>query len=350
MPARYDYDALGLRGIQELLEQEYAVVWPEVEAKLADREWETLPLPVQPHHLTNARHALLDRGVIMQITEGTRGGRGIPVIVPVDQHRRKRRVEDAAMRKRLLQARFLSWAAGSPAVSGVIGPAGEHVVHRALLSAAPAGYALMNLRDGQVKTILGDEVPGGSIDNAAVLSPIDRYAFAPTGRQYIVLVEVKNVRSWIYPSTAELHQLLDKAARLQVAHGDRRFLPVLVCRRAHYTTNQMAEHLGFYVISTKRQYVPPSLIGRELDEVRAELAYDLEPYDEAPPPALVNHFSTTLVSVADRTSDRWAMSAPGLAACFKALRPERLRPADRKVLIAELRERAERIHGGPLKW
>ncbi len=30
-----------------------------------------------------------------------------------------------------------------------------------------------------------------------------------------VPIEVKNIRHWIYPGAWELHQLLDKAARLQ---------------------------------------------------------------------------------------------------------------------------------------
>ncbi|MFG1709855.1 hypothetical protein ACFLIM_42490 [Nonomuraea sp. M3C6] len=40
---------------------------------------------------------------------------------------------------------------------------------------------------------------------------------------------------------------------MQIAHPQRAFLPVLVRRQAHYLTNRMAQHMGFYVISTKRQ-------------------------------------------------------------------------------------------------
>ena len=341
---RHDYAALGERGIQELLDAEHAVVWPEVEAKLADRQWPTLPVPIQPHHLTTARHRLLDQGIIANVTQATRGGRPVPVIVPVEQRLRKRAITDAAARKRLLQTRFLTWASGSTqSGAGVIGPAGEHVVHTALCAAGPSGYRLLNPGTGVVTAMLGAPIPGGSLDNGAFLTTIDQHTLTPSG-QYVVPVEVKNVRSWIHTGAAELHQLLDKAARLQLAHPTYRFLPVLVCRRLLYPLGQVAENLGFYVIQTKRQYVPPALDAQQLAEVTAELGYDLEPYATDPPPALVRHFTHTLQSVAERTADRWAVSAEHLGDYFHTLRDPRLRTADRSAITREMLEVAEHVH------
>jgi hypothetical protein len=348
MAGQRDYTGLGEQAILELLAEEHAAVWHEVEAKIADQRWSTLPVPIDPHHLTQARHRLIARNLIDQTTQRTRGGRLIPVIVPHDQTNRTRVITDAAARKRLLQTRFLTWASGSASSgAGVIGPAGEHVVHQALVVSSPYGYRLINPERGDVRTLLGAPIPGGPLDNGAFLTTVDAQALSPTG-QYVVVVEVKNVRSWIYPSTQELHQLLDKAARLQAAHPSRRFIPVLVCRRAHYLTNQMAEYLGFYVISTKRQYVPPALDGRELAEVRSELGYDLEPYPTDPPPALVKHFTTTLQAVVARTASRWKPSAIHLAHHFAALRDEHAQ--NRPEIIEELKADAEAIHGEPPRW
>jgi hypothetical protein len=177
---------------------------------------------------------LIDANVIETSMATTRGGRVVPVIVPTDQRLRKRAVADAAGRKRLLQTRFLIWASGSAGIgTGVVGKAGEAAVHAGLTAAAPYGYRLVNPATGQVTRLLDQDLTFGSLDNAAFLTTVDQLRFVPTG-QYIVLVEVKNIRSWIYRSTAELYQLLHKAARLQVDHPDQRFLPVLICGRAKY--------------------------------------------------------------------------------------------------------------------
>jgi hypothetical protein len=337
-----DYVAMGEQGIQELLAQEHAVVGPEIEARLADDQWPTLTHPVQPHHLTTARHKLIQRGVIQRVVETTRGGRQVPVYIPVEQRLRKRAISDAAARKRLLHTRFMTWSSGSAAVgSGVIGPAGEAVVHAALTAAAPYGYRLFNPVDGQTSMVLGTTL-SGPIDNGGILSAFDHRTHSPAG-QYVVVVEVKNVRSWIYIGAAELHQLLDKAAGLQRAHPQHKFLPVLVCRRAHPFVNHLAEQLGFYVISTKRQYVPAALPARELEEVRTELGYDLEALPGTPPPALVRHFSQTLPSVAERTAERWATSAVELGNYFTDLHDTGLRGEERTDLTNELVETAKQM-------
>lgn len=74
------------------------------------------------------------------------------------------------------------------------------------------------------------------------------------------------------------------ARRLQLAHPDLRFVPVPVCRKAHYWTTVMASQLGFYVISTVRQYIRPAAANddtgrRHLDELRGELGLELEPHE-----------------------------------------------------------------------
>src|SRR5690606_18548316 len=126
--------------------------------------------------------------------------------------------------------RFLTWASGSSTAGvGVIGKAGEDVVHAALTAASPYGYRLLNPANGEVRRMLGRDLSFGSLDNAAVLTTLNLEEFTPTG-QYIVAVEVKNIRSWIYRSTVELYQLLYKAAQLQLDHPTHRFVPVFVCR------------------------------------------------------------------------------------------------------------------------
>jgi hypothetical protein len=345
-----DYIAFGERALGELVEREHAFVWAEAEAKIADRRWEGLPVSVDPHHLTRARFNLLRQGVLEEVESTTRGGRTVTVYIPADLKGRNRAVQDAAARKRLLEARYLGWASGSKASGGgIIGPAGEAIVHASLIEAAPYGYRLINPGSGEVRTMLGAQVPGGSLDNGAFLTVIDAQTLTPDPRPYVVLIEVKNVRGWIYPSHHELHQLLNKAAALQNAHPRRSFLPVLVCARAHYLTNLMAEHMGFYVISMKRQYIRPSVEERLLEEVREELGYLLEAHESAVP-AMVRHFTTTLQGVAPRTADRWALAAPHVEDPCKVLRNKSLTWKARAELTDELADIASEALGVDAPW
>ena len=69
------------------------------------------------------------------------------------------------------------------------------------------------------------------------------------------MVEVKNTRGWIYPNSAELYQVLDKGAQLQIAHPEVPFIPLLICRRMQHTTQAMAADLGFFVVGSKAQFI-----------------------------------------------------------------------------------------------
>lgn len=258
-----DFDAVAgyvqqaRQGLLELLEQEHAAFWAEVQAKIADELWPTLPNPVDPHHLTTVRRQLIEEGVIEPVSAPTRGGGIETVLAFTDRADRPggvRAFENAASRKRLLAARYHSWGRSLPGHPNVLGPAGERVVHSTLLAAAPGRYTLLPAAaSGEVAHMFGKPVPGGSLDNAAYLTLTDALG-RPTG-VVTVLIEVKNVRHWIYPDSAELYDLLDKAARLQFANTGHPFVPVLVCRRAHPTTFEMALQLGFFVIATRAQFL-----------------------------------------------------------------------------------------------
>lgn len=335
-PAR-QYARWAAQAVEEIVTSEHAVVWTEVEAKAADRVWATIPGHVDPHHLTNARHDLASRGVIASDSGVTRGGRVIEVLVSPSGP--KRAVHAAAGRKRLLHARYLGWATGTKRHGqGLVGPGGERVVHESLREAAPSGYRLYEPKLGEVRRLFGQPVPGGPLDNGALLQLVDRDC--PAGA-VVVPIEVKNLRAWIYPEAAELHQLLSKAARLQSARPDLQFAPVLVCRRAHYTTFKMAKALGFYVIDLRRQFLlaASGVDQTRVSEVRAELGYDLEVSD-GPFPPLIAHFTTHFPSVAARTAERWARSGPALEQLFTALRTPRTRRAK---LMDHLRQEAAEL-------
>jgi hypothetical protein len=312
--------AQGKAAIVALLKQEHAAVWPEIEAKLTED-----PGRVDPHHLTTARIGLLRDQVIEQVVASTRGG-GLVAVLALTDRTNQRAFEDAASRKRLLYARYINWS------GRYYGPAGERVVHASLSAAAPlAGYRLFEPRGLEVKTIFGQPVPVGPLDSGATLQLVDPHGF-PVGNA-VVLIEVKNVHHWVYPSPEELYQLLEKAALLQLAHPTLDFVPVLVCRRGHPTLFKMAKDLGFFVADARVQYVLPvkDVPEHHVAELRTELGMiDLvrpvlnpayperwTPYESK---RLIRLFSSDLPQVVQRSAERFKKSAPMLAPLVPALK------------------------------
>jgi hypothetical protein len=334
-PTSYYVD-LGETAIRQMLREHHAVVWPEIEARAADRVWGDLPYAVDPHHLTTARSNLLADDVITRVEDPTRGGRRVAVYHLSDLRGRATAVRDTSARKRLLHGRFIGWASGTATSAGLIGPAGEAVARAALRAAAPRGYLVLQPESADIAEVLGAAVPGGPLDAAAFLTLLsDQGEPLPA---YFVPIEVKNLREWLYPRTPEVHQLLYKAAALQVAHPDQPMVPVLVCRRAHQTTFYMAFQLGFHVIDTYSQFISPTVEAEPLEEVKSELGYlDLTP-DLTPPDRVISQFSTVVPTVASTRAAAWQTTAPEALDLVDALREDSLAGLDRDEAMRELRE------------
>jgi hypothetical protein len=152
-----------------------------------------------------------------------------------------------------------------------------------------------------------------------------------------LVIEVKSIRSWIYPASAELYQVLDKAAALQVAHPDQQILAVLICRKAHKTAYWMASQLGFMVIDTGIQYTG-TVEETALLEVRNELHFQDLHAGSGPAARVVDRFRTTVPDHAVRLASAWRTT------CSDAARVQligRLRyekdNSDRAELLSELR-------------
>lgn len=338
----------------ELLAVEGAVTQPEMEAKLSEGAFGSSGRRhrPQPHHLSTARHRLLDANVIVQQRNTTRGGRTVSTFSLADV---TKKADRAAARKRLLHARYLSWSApssewGVPPLPTAL----ERVIHASLIQSAAHGYLLVKPEGGEVRWLLGQPVSGGPLDNAAFYTPLgdDGVPRPPT----TVLIEAKNVRQWIYPGTQELYQLLDKAVRLQVAHPDRPIVPVLVCRRQHFTTVMMAKQMGFHVIETWRQYVRPIVASssedeRKFNEVNAELQYNLA-LDEGPVTPMVKQFITVLPRRIEEAAARWSAVAshPAVPARLGELRDDSISFEDRSTAVASLKEAVNEVTGEEGIW
>lgn len=333
---------LGKETIVRLLQAEYAAVWPEIEAKCADWPYPPNRYPIQPHHLTTARKELRTEGVTRELSDITRGGRDIPYITLREVDRETEAIKEAAARKRLLQARYLSWAV----TLQLLGPAGENAAHAALMTVAPqAGYRVVRPEGGNVAGLFGQPVEGGPLDDAAHLQVVDNRGIG-TG-VVTVPIEVKNVREWIYADSARLHQLLYKAARLQQRFPDVGIVPVQVCRRAAYNTFKMARAFGFYVANANAQFLPQreDVTPTAVEEVRVGLGYrDLTQATE-PNRLLMAHFGRSLPKVSQRAAKDWAVYGPLFAEHFDRLRDPSLPRAKRAELANELEHDAGEILG-----
>lgn len=268
-----EWTSLGAERLLDLVRDRFAVHWLEVEALLAESDlYSSTDRPhVQPHHLSTARIQLLQTGQIAEQSAITRGGRSIKLLVPGNQSGISTKVQREAARKRLLAARYLSWASGSSTYpAGIIGPTGERVVRRSLVAAGT--LRLIRPDGGPVDRLLGVSL-AGPLDSGGLLPTGD---FDNPGPVVAVPIEVKSVQDWIYPTSKELFQVLHKAATIQRGtRGDALVVPLLVCRRAHYTTFKMAKDLGFFVLDVLLQYVSAAATTEEhFDEVRNGLAFE----------------------------------------------------------------------------
>lgn len=329
----------------------------EEPAKLIDPFFKNPPF--EPHHLHNAIQMLLKSDRIRRVEEATRGGRRPPILLHTDVAGRLREQQDAAARKRLLMSRYYSYVEGSKGrESSLAGPAGEMAFHSALVAANVGTHLSTLVRNRPaLASVKGLPVPVGPLDNGFVLQRLDTHG-QPTGPWGVqVLVEVKNIREWIYPRTQELYQVLRKAALIQRANPADSFVPMLVCRRAHPTTNFMAKDLGFFVIDSRRQFLPPThalIDPAHLDELRGELGLaDLvQGWEESTLGRLVAGLKalqkTYDVALAN---DRWKLTSSddAIIDAFQVLASQQTSNRKRDSTLAHLRVLV-RAHGGRVGW
>jgi len=180
------------------------------------------------------------------------------------------------------------------------------------------------------------------------------YVFiAPT--EFALSIEMKSTRNHIYPASAELHQVLYKAAALQRQRPLAAIVPVLVCRAANWTTLRMAKDLGFLIVTTRTQWLIPQSRVTEANvlEVRRALGYDvwLPPQDWISP-YLRDQFAFVLPNLLEAQAKRWSEFGAGFEETYGRLWrfPSTGTPAQRRSLVHSIRRSAIKRHGPLRGW
>jgi hypothetical protein len=230
----------------------------------------------------------------------------------------------------------------------LLGPSGERVVRASLQAAAPqAGLRPVAAGFGAVSKLVGVDVPG-ALDSGAYMPSLDEKGMP--GPTITLPIEVKNRRSWIYPNTDQLYQLLYKAAVVQSEVPDVPIVPVLVCRKHHITTQWMAAQLGFFVVGAGAQFIdwPEDEDRRLLGEVQTELGYDDLVEQEGPCENVVGYLARGLPKIALRSAALWGHFGPALIDMWGLLRREIPQP-DRSGVMEDLRSQARDL-GANVNW
>jgi hypothetical protein len=268
-----EWHALACGAVLTLLERAHAVTIVEMEARLSDTIYDPIVCPdrINPHHLTTARHTLLDEGTIepFSAVAKSRDEQGNPDYVTTWSLPRVRGrttiIDRTAERKRALTSRWLSWGRRH-----LLGEAGEAALAAALSECDALPYAT-----GSTSTVL--DVPTGELDNSAIFVAQSGGRLEPIQ----VVFEVKNTREYYYAGDQEVEEFLTKAAQIQVARPDQRILPVFICRRWQWTLYHDGRQHGYLPAMVTQQVVKkdPDLSTDEWQvkfrEVQVELFPDL---------------------------------------------------------------------------
>lgn len=310
-----EYTELAESRIHATLVEHLAVVHPELESRLAERYWHgSTSSNIDPHHITNALRDLRNAGVIEWVTGTTRGGHDLKTIQLADRKGRATKIDRAAARKRLIYARYTGWAQGTKRYpQGLIGPAGETAVRTALTESGALQPAVPGF--GETSELLGVKLPG-PLDSAGFIVPIVK---GMPLTAVTTIIEVKNIRSWIYPTSNEVYQLLSKAVLLQRPNPDRLIVPILICRRAHVTTFWMAKQLGFFIIDMNRQFTG-DVENEALLSVRNELHFNDLHNGTGPSLRVKERFQGTLPKHATASAERWRKTSEDLGPTILDLR------------------------------
>jgi hypothetical protein len=278
---------------------------------------------VDSHHLATARKRL--RGTVLTPLDEVLNGRTVTAWVlseALNERGDKTRVLAAAGAKRRAYRSFLAWTGDNK----LCGAVGERVV----------GDVLESLRGSRLwippTGILGRvrELQGRPITIGGPLDAAGEWAKNPAriaDGTIPFAVEVKNVRSILYPYDHDVWDLLAKLA----AFPD--VLPVLVARKFHTTTFRMFKDIGVLGTEMRAQFFSPTIPADQFRGIVGTLGFhDARQYVGGLEPGLATFFSRTGPQYGQERLDLWSRAA-SVVANYPELRDEGLDEGGRAELF-----------------
>lgn len=334
MASEDEYVARAMRRLAEVLETQLALVKPEAIARLSEAYTSDEKRNFDSHIVGLALQALQNNGTIVRRTATSKGGHFIATYEPANQHKRTTDIAAAAARKRALYSRYLGWAQGTKRYpEGMLGPAGEAATRAGILASAALQPAQPGA--GSVASILGVTLPGPA-DSAGYMNPIISGIPQPP---VTLIFEVKNIREWIYPSSSEVFQVLEKGRVLQHGCPTSPIVPILICRAAHPTAFWMASQLGFLIIDMRAQFIGTRVDDEPFMEVRTELFFTDLYLGDGPSLRVRDRLAKHLPKTIHLVATEWAATTSSpMADYFATLRSGKLPRNDRNQLMEDLRQ------------
>jgi hypothetical protein len=162
------------------------------------------------------------------------------------------------------------------------------------------------LQSGQYR-VISPAKQGMEIDGYILEKECDHILHPKTFVGPSFVIEDKNLREWLTPSSEEVWALIGKTLRIPGA------VPVLVCRRMHYVGYGVFKGIGLLCWQVYRQYFDPA-VENQLGPMRhkdglgfSDLTTNLEP-----PVALIRFFEKTLPAHGDLFKTRFEAVRPVL--------------------------------------
>ena len=275
------WEQTGREAILDLLQDRFVAPWSEIEARIAVRGWKDYP-KVQPLQLTAARKRLrADRRIIEEATRHPIPVRTIRLPFPP---RKKRELARLCGSRRKKYRPYLSWSNNQD----LCGKHAEKVVlESAKAAASDAGLYVPPQSLGEIASVNNVPLQRGPLDVLAHILELPA-----VNSQIPLVMEVKNIHDWIYPSARPLWEFLVKAAELAARIP---IMPVIVCVRSPWTTSQMAKDIGFLTYQMRHQIFSPAIHSHEFDKLVCEFGLVMIRHD-GPLEPIVTFLTTTLRS------------------------------------------------------
>jgi hypothetical protein len=276
-----DWEAIGRHAILDLLQDRFVAPWSEIEARIAVRGWKDYD-KVQPLQLTAARKQLReDDRIIEETTRHRIPVRTIRLPFPPGKTRQLARLCGSRRKK---YRPYLSWTNNQD----LCGKHAEKVVlESAKAAASDAGLYVPPQSLGEIASVNNVPLERGPLDVLALILELPA-----VDSQIPLVMEVKNIHDWIYPSATPLWEFLVKAAELAARIP---IMPVLVCVHSAWQTNQMAKDIGFLTCQMRHQIFSPAIDSHEFEKLVCEFGLVMIRHD-GPLEPIVTFLSRTLRS------------------------------------------------------